>query len=73
MTRLSSSLDNRLTMKNFSLYETRIPKTTLKEKLDKVLSSSLNDFKAVKTAGWRSRSVMPIQPKRVIRKSSLKL
>lgn len=62
MTKISSSLDNRLTLKNFSICETKIPKTTLKNKVEKVLSASMIDFKKIKITGWRSRSVMPIKP-----------
>ena len=55
---VSSSLDNRLTLRTFSLYETRIPKASFKQKLERALSSSMSEFHD-KPNTWRSRSVLP--------------
>ena len=58
--RVSSSLDNRLTLRTFSLYETRIPKASFKLKLERALSSSMSEFQnKSKANAWRSRSVLP--------------
>ena len=72
MSRLPSCLDNRLTLKTFSLYESKMPKTSLVNKIRNSLSTSMENVEVLrhKSSNWRSREVLSTKKLLLVRKDS---